>query len=147
MFTNIAILLMTWKKSLTTQVIHACRVCMSYYPSFSYSQHISYRFVLNYSCEAIKSIYVYACLHTHTHIKKKTFLSNVTCFDLLIIFYPLLSPQPCTSGPNLFKGHFLFGLNRQKINNIIIWEHMDDNSDSDAVLQGQKCVQNTGQQP
>lgn len=27
------------KKSLTTQGIHACRVCMSYYPPFSYSQH------------------------------------------------------------------------------------------------------------
>lgn len=46
---------------------------------FLFTTHISYRFVLNYSCEAIKSIYVYACLHTHE--KKKDFLPNVTCFE------------------------------------------------------------------
>ena len=91
-----------------------------------FTTHISYSLVLNYSCEAIKSIYVYAVFffpfthtHTHTHIYQKETLFSpprqlVFKIDTDIVFYPLLICQPVTCrSPNLILRAFLNVLNKQ----------------------------------
>ena len=86
-----------------------------------FTTHISYSLVLNYSCEAIKSIYVYAVFffpfthtHTHTHISKRDTFFPPKAIDTDIVFYPLLICQPVTCrSPNLILRAFLNVLNKQ----------------------------------
>lgn len=65
-----------------------------------FTTHISYSLVLNYSCEAIKSIYVYAFFFLlHTHISKRdTFpplMQLVFKIDTDIVFLSSVKLSPC----------------------------------------------------
>lgn len=81
---------MTWKKQLNNTRNTCMQGMYELVSSFVlFTTHISYSLVLNYSCEAIKSIYVYAFFFpfSHTYQKETLFFPpNVFKIDTDIVF-------------------------------------------------------------